>query len=804
MLDISVERKLQFFYELMESSNVGILVASADRKNIFVNQKTCDMFGYTEEELIGKTARIFHVSQESYEKFGELVLNTVLEGKKVALDYQWRRKDGTIFWGHISGSITQDSQEVLWTLFDVDDRKKTEEIQLKNHQQSQIIEQINEAVIMTDLQGNIVTWNHGAEHLFGYEADEIIGKNVILLYREQDYEKLYHGMEQLLKEKGTKQERTLIKKDGSYVDILLSTSLLHDENGNPTHFIGYAQDRTLIKKAEKSILQADMFYALVENAFIAIYLIKDGLIMYTNKKFQEIFGYEEEELLNKPSVELVHPHYRETVQKRLQERVHTIGLGIEYTFVGIKKNNQSFDAHVYGSSLTLDNGETAIIGMVTDDTKKNKVKKQLEILANKDALTQLYNRNYFTEQLQRALHLAQRKNHTVALIMFDIDNFKRVNDSLGHQAGDQVIQTTASRISKILRKNDMFFRIGGDEFTIIIEDYTTKDDLIALLHKIKQEMTKQIDIKNINFHISLSIGISFYPDDATTPLGLQKTADIAMYEAKSNGKNGFAFYTHDDNDHLNRAKLEGELFKAYDNNEFELYLQPQISSHISTLTGAEALIRWYHPQMGILTPDIFLKLAEDVGLLYKLDLFMLEEGLHFIQQNPHIKELGIHISINVSNALFMHQNFITSVEQLAQIYPNELPYIELELTEDITMKNEQYSQNIIFQLKKFGFHISIDDFGTGHSSLSHLKLLDVDELKIDKSFIDEIATNKVDKSIVKAIIDMSKALSLKNIAEGVETKEQLSILQELGCNTVQGYYYSKPIPKDEFKKQWLF
>ena len=328
MLDISVERKLQFFYELMESSNVGILVASADRKNIFVNQKTCDMFGYTEEELIGKTARIFHVSQESYEKFGELVLNTVLEGKKVALDYQWRRKDGTIFWGHISGSITQDSQEVLWTLFDVDDRKKTEEIQLKNHQQSQIIEQINEAVIMTDLQGNIVTWNHGAEHLFGYEADEIIGKNVILLYREQDYEKLYHGMEQLLKEKGTKQERTLIKKDGSYVDILLSTSLLHDENGNPTHFIGYAQDRTLIKKAEKSILQADMFYALVENAFIAIYLIKDGLIMYTNKKFQEIFGYEEEELLNKPSVELVHPHYRETVQKRLQERVHTIGLGI--------------------------------------------------------------------------------------------------------------------------------------------------------------------------------------------------------------------------------------------------------------------------------------------------------------------------------------------------------------------------------------------------------------------------------------------------------------------------------------------
>jgi len=803
MFNISTERKLQFFDELMLSSNVGILVADQDRRNIFVNQTTCDMFGYSKEELIGQTAEIFHISHESFIRFGELVLDAVLKGEKVAIDYQWKKRDGTIFWGHISGSITQDSKEVLWTLFDVNDRKKSEAIQLKNQQQAQIIEQINEAVVMTDLNGIIVSWNHGAEMLFGYKESDVIGKHVKLLYKEEDLEKLKKGMAQLLHEKSTKQERVMIKKDGSLIDIFLSSSLVQDESGNPTHFIGYAQDRTLIKKAEQSILQADMFYALVENAFIAIYLIKDGNIIYANKKFQEIFGYSEEEILNKPSLELIHKDYRKIVQDKFKKRTDEVGLGIEYSFKGVKKSGEVFDAHVYGSSLLLDTGDVAIIGTLTDDTQKNKIKKQLEILANQDSLTQLYNRNYFNIQLEKAIALAKRHNYKVALIMFDIDNFKRVNDSLGHQAGDMVIQETALRISKILRKSDMFFRIGGDEFTIIVENYTDKTEITSLMRRIKMEMKKHIDIENINFHISLSIGVSLFPENADTPVSLQKTADIAMYEAKNNGKNNFMFYAENNKDHLNKVKLEGELFQAYADKQFKLFLQPQISSNTSKLKGAEALIRWEHPEMGILKPEMFLKLAEEIGLLYKLDLCMLEDGLKFIKKHIDKNGFNIHISINISNALFMHQNFISEVKNLEKSYKREIQHIELELTEDVTMKNEEYSKKIIKKLKSFGFKISIDDFGTGHSSLSHLKMLDVDELKIDKSFINEISTNKIDKSIVKAIVDMSKALSLKNIAEGVESVEQLEILKELGCDTIQGYYYSKPVSVEKFEELWL-
>jgi len=803
MLDISIQRKLQFFNELMDNSNVAILVADKDRRNIFINQRTCEMFGYTENELIGKQAEIFHISSESYQKFGEHVLDAVLRGETVGLDYQWRRKDGSIFWGHIAGSITQESEEVLWTLFDVSDRIEAETIQLRNRQQAQIIEQIHEAVVMTDIKGTIISWNNGAKHMFGYNKQETIGKPLNQFYRPEDRKLLKEGLKEVLIKGNTKKERIIVKKDGSEIEIFLSSSLLYDENGNTTSIVGYAQDITLIKKAQKTLLQADMFYALVENAFVAIYIVHNEKFIYTNKKFQEIFGYTEKELLNKPSQELIHPNDIELVMKNLKERTEDLGLGIEYCFTGVKKSGELLKAHVYGSSLMLDKNKKAIIGTLTDDTEKDLAQKQLEFLANRDALTELFNRNYFNIQLDHAIHLAQRNNKKLALILFDIDNFKRVNDSLGHHAGDIIIQQTAKRISALLRKSDAFFRIGGDEFTIIIEDYQTIGDLTTLISRINNIMHKSIEIENIAFHISLSIGISLFPENANTAISLQKTADIAMYEAKNKGKNHSIFYHQSNEEQHDRDILEDELFHAYENDCFELFLQPQILSNNKKLHGAEALIRWRHPKRDIIEPDLFLTLAEEVGLLYKLDLLMLEKALALLCKYIKTDTTSFTISVNISNALFLHPKFIMAVQALALTYKKEVPYIQLELTEDITMNNESYSKKVIKTLKSLGFKISIDDFGTGYSSLSHLKILEVDELKIDKSFIDEIAINKTDKSIVKAIIEMSKALSLKSAAEGIESVEQFNILKDLGCDIIQGYYFSKALPVDEFEDKWL-
>jgi diguanylate cyclase (GGDEF)-like protein/PAS domain S-box-containing protein len=804
MLNIPVQRKLQFFNELMDNSNVAILVADKDRRNIFVNQKTCEMFGYTEDELIGKPTEIFHVSPESSQKFGEHVLEAVLRGETVGLDYQWRRKDGTVFWGHIAGSVTKESEEILWTLFDVSDRIEAEAIQLRNRQQAQIIDQIHEAVVMIDITGTIISCNNGAREMFGYTEEDIRGKHLSQFYHPKERENLKEGLKEVLQKGHTKKERTIIKKDGSEIEILLSSSLLYDEEGVVSRIVGYAQDITLIKKAQKSLLQADMFYALVENAFVAIYVIQNGKFIYTNKKFQTIFGYTEQEILNKPSQELVHPNDRELVVNNFKERIEDIGLGIEYYFTGVKKSGELLNAHVYGSSLLLDNDKIAIIGTLTDDTEKNLAQKQLEFLANRDALTKLFNRNSFNTQLNHAVHLAQRNHQKLALILFDIDNFKRVNDSLGHHAGDIIIQQTAERISALLRESDTFFRIGGDEFTIIIENYQSIGDLTTLISKINSVMHKSMEIENIAFHISLSIGISLFPENANTAITLQKTADIAMYEAKNKGKNHFVFYHENNEKQRDRAILEDELFHAYDNDSFELFLQPQILSGTKQLYGAEALIRWNHPTRGIIPPDLFLTLAEEVGLLYKLDLWMLEKALILLRRYIKTDTSSFSISVNISNALFLHPEFIVAVKAFALTYKKEVSHIQLELTENITMNNENYSKKVIKILKSLGFKISIDDFGTGYSSLSHLKILEVDELKIDKSFIDEIANNQTDRSIVKAIIDMSKALSLRSAAEGVENIEQLTILQDLGCDIIQGYYFSKVLSINEFETQWLY
>jgi diguanylate cyclase (GGDEF)-like protein/PAS domain S-box-containing protein len=803
MLLISTERKLQFYNEFMQNSNVAVLVTDVDRKNIFVNKHSCELFGYSEEELLGVSAEIFHISKESYDRFGELVLASVLRGEKVAIDYQWKKKDGSVFWGHISGFVKKNSQEVLWTLFDITDRIEVREVLQSNELQAHIIDQMHDAVVMMDLDGNVLSWNKGATNLVGYSAQEILGKNISLICKTKEKSYVNNTLIKLQNNKTIVKERTIIKKDGSEIDLLISSSFLYDKTGKATSIIAYGQDITDIKEAQKKVLQADMFYALVQNAFIAIYVIQNNKFIYTNKKFQDIFGYKPEEMKDRTISDLIYTEDIAIVQQNLKQRTAKLGLGLEYTFRGVKKSGELFDAHVYGSSLVLENNEKAIIGMLTDDTKINLAKKQLEVLANKDTLTELYNRNFFNEHLKNTIENAKQNNQKLALILFDIDNFKRVNDSLGHNAGDKIIQETANKILKLLRDSDKFFRIGGDEFTIIIEDYKEKRNIEKLMQRIKTVMNQSIEIEHISFHISLSIGVSLYPQDAQDAQTLQKLADIAMYDAKRKGKDNYVFYSKDNGQYLLKAKLEDEIYKAYENNEFMFYLQPQISTQEQKLLSAEALIRWKHSTRGVVEPYYFLDLAEEVGLLYKLDLFIIEEALAFIREHKDIISRDFTISVNISNALFFHQSFLKKVNYMKQKYKDEIFHIQLELTENIAMDNQEYSKKMILSLKELGFSISIDDFGTGYSSLSHLKMLNVDELKIDKSFIDDIVSEDIDYSLVKAIIDMGKALNLVTVAEGVEKKEQYKILQDLGCDIIQGFYFSKPLSIKDFIEQYL-
>jgi len=552
------------------------------------------------------------------------------------------------------------------------------------------------------------------------------------------------------------------------------------------------------------ILDGDeKFRALVEHSVVGIYIIVEGKFIYVNQRLAQIFGYDRNELIGKSNLELTYREDRKKVIDNIRKRTSGEKESIEYSFRGVTKDGEIRYLHVFGSSFIYE-GKRAVIGTLIDETETVSAKKELERLARYDTLTGLFNRHIFTEEFRRSIELARRRGHRVALFIMDIDNFKRINDSLGHGEGDEVLKVVSQRIKKSIEsEGGLLARIGGDEFAIIIEDFDTIDEIGSIARKLKAIMRKTIEIDNYRLRITLSIGISLFPEHGSDIKQLQKAADIALYQSKKNGKNGFAFYAHDDGELLAKIELENDLYKALERDEFELYLQPQVTLESGKAGSMEALIRWRHPSRGILLPGEFLELAGESGLLYRLDLIILEKVMKLLTS---WKEKGYHlpvVSVNISNTLFHHSHFLKTMRRHKKIYEDICDSIELELTENIIMESGGGSVSLIHELGVLGYRLSIDDFGTGYSSLSHLKSLNVNKLKIDRTFVHDIVSHKNGQVIVKAIIAMGKTLGLEIVAEGVETEEELNILREFGCDSIQGFYYTRPVTADEIEKRWL-
>lgn len=552
------------------------------------------------------------------------------------------------------------------------------------------------------------------------------------------------------------------------------------------------------------ILDGDeKFRALVEHSVVGIYIIVEGKFIYVNQRLAQIFGYDRNELIGKSNLELTYREDRKKVIDNIRKRTSGEKESIEYSFRGVTKDGEIRYLHVFGSSFIYE-GKRAVIGTLIDETETVSAKKELERLARYDTLTGLFNRHIFTEEFRRSIELARRRGHRVALFIMDIDNFKRINDSLGHGEGDEVLKVVSQRIKKSIEsEGGLLARIGGDEFAIIIEDFDTIDEIGSIARKLKAIMRKTIEIDNYRLRITLSIGISLFPEHGSDIKQLQKAADIALYQSKKNGKNGFAFYAHDDGELLAKIELENDLYKALERDEFELYLQPQVTLESGKAGSMEALIRWRHPSRGILLPGEFLELAGESGLLYRLDLIILEKVMKLLTS---WKEKGYRlpvVSVNISNTLFHHSHFLKTMRRHKKIYEDICDSIELELTENIIMESGGGSVSLIHELGVLGYRLSIDDFGTGYSSLSHLKSLNVNKLKIDRTFVHDIVSHKNGQVIVKAIIAMGKTLGLEIVAEGVETEEELNILREFGCDSIQGFYYTRPVTADEIEKRWL-
>jgi diguanylate cyclase (GGDEF)-like protein/PAS domain S-box-containing protein len=528
-------------------------------------------------------------------------------------------------------------------------------------------------------------------------------------------------------------------------------------------------------------------------------------IKYANKAFTLLTGYRQQELINKTPA-ILHSHY--VSNDTYSDISRALKAGHEWSW---QVCNQRKDGSLYWALQSIipiksDDGEiTHYVSTSEDNTDLHNAQQTIEQLAFYDPLTNLPNRRLLSDRLRQALEHAQRDpEEMVAVTVLDLDNFKTVNDSLGHNYGDDLLKYVAQIFQAQIRSEDTVSRQGGDEFTIILAGMGQIEKIADIAATILEKLSHPINLSGNQVVIGTSIGIAVYPNDADNHDELLRNADMAIYYAKEEGKNNFQFFMPSMNKQAHhRLLLENKLRNGIEKDHFQLFYQPQIDLKTGELIGTEALIRWFDPEQGIIPPAEFIPLAEDTGLIGQIGDWVIEAACRDIKA---LQEKGfpqIKVAINVSAFQFRHGKHLTDViRQSLEKYNFPAELFALELTESILIDNVNETLSILNSMRDLGITLAIDDFGTGYSSLSYLKQLPIDILKIDQFFIRDIATDASDKAIVSAIIAMAQQLNIRVLAEGIETIEHQAFLQGQGCDFVQGYLYCKPIPADELFDRW--
>jgi diguanylate cyclase (GGDEF)-like protein/PAS domain S-box-containing protein len=563
-----------------------------------------------------------------------------------------------------------------------------------------------------------------------------------------------------------------------------------------------------ISRAEEALKESEEKYgSLFKNSNDAILLYDlEGNIIDFNQKVLDQFRYDKSEIA---SLKISDLHVTEDLEA--SERAFKKLLGD--AFVNCEINFKSKDGEVFpaevSSSLFEIGGKKVIQSIVRDITHRKRAVDQIVYMAYHDTLTKLPNRLLLKDRLKQALASAKQYNRLVATLFLDLDNFKHTNDTLGHDVGDLLLQEVSDRLVKYIRESDSIARVdnidiettvarlGGDEFTILLTEIRDAQDAARVAQRILELFKQPFNIKKHKIFITTSIGISLYPYDGDDVDTMLKNADTAMYHAKNLGRNNYQFYKQSMNVAiLQRFDLENKLRRALEQREFELYYQPQVEICSSHVVGMEALIRWMHPELGILRPSTFLHLAEETGLIIPISEWMLYQAC---SRNRAWQNAGfppVRVAVNISGIHFRQKNFIETVQKILQDTDLEPQYLELELTEKILMQEAEMVMHTLKSLKSLGIRFSIDHFGTGYSSLSYLKRFSADSLKIDRSFVKDLIMHPDDNSLIKAIIALARNLNMKVVAEGVETEQQLAFLSEQGTGVAQGSLFCPPLPAD--------
>lgn len=557
-----------------------------------------------------------------------------------------------------------------------------------------------------------------------------------------------------------------------------------------------------MNRAHLAVWESEARYrGILESAVDAI-VIADlhGHIVNLNRSTERLFGYTRDELIGQTIETLMPERHRESHQAyRARFDQHPrAGPMRSRPLSGRRKDGSEFCAEVSLSTHHTSEGQL-ITSIVRDVTERRDHEKQLEYQANHDALTGLPNRNLANDRLRQGIQQARRQHQRIALLFVDLDHFKVINDSLGHGAGDRLLQTIAARLKDCVREGDTVARMGGDEFVMVLSDVAQIDRVTDVMQRVREEIMLPIYLSEQRLVVTCSIGASLYPRDGADAETLLKNADSAMYRAKDLGRNRFEFFATEMNHRANeRLSLESKLRHAVDNGELSLHYQPQAALVSGRIIGAEALVRWCHPELGMIPPTRFIPLAEETGLIVPIGEWVLHSAC---AQNRAWQDAGLapgRVAVNLSAHQFRNGGLARLVRRTLTDTGLAGDLLELELTESQAMEQLEVVIATLAELKESGVSAALDDFGTGYSSLAYLKHFAIDRLKIDRSFVKNIANDASDAAIVRTVIAMAHSLKLKVVAEGVETNDQLAYLSAHGCDEVQGFLFSRPLPAADY------
>lgn len=554
---------------------------------------------------------------------------------------------------------------------------------------------------------------------------------------------------------------------------------------------------------EKERFNQENYLKIIVNAIPDLIWLKntEGKYLACNAEFERFYGMKESDIIGKDDFDFVDFESASIFQNNDRQVLETEKSYIEEELLTFADNGYTGLFEIIKTPMKDRNGKVVgILGIGHDISERREKEEQLSIYANYDMLTGLANRTLFMNRLSHLMSMRKASKQYSAVLFIDLDHFKEINDTFGHATGDRILKMVSKSLQNVIRKEDTLSRHGGDEFTILLENITKPLDAAHIAQNILDMLRKPLVIEDHQFHITTSIGITIAPDDSTDPETLLRFADIAMYKAKDNGRNGYTFYTHElSKQALERVQIEHDLRQAITNQEFSLYYQPQINVLSKKVIGAEVLLRWNHPTKGMVMPLHFIHIAESSGQIIDIGKWVIKEAMANMSKWKK-ENLDIDItSINLSARQLNDTSFIDSIKQALDETGCKPEWIEFEVTEGYAMSDYKAASSLLQEIHKLGCQISIDDFGTGYSSLAHLKRLPIQKIKIDQSFVQDIPGDPNDEAIVSAVILIAKSMNLDIIAEGVETTPQQEFLLKHGCIFSQGFLYTEPIPKEEFE-----